>query len=321
MTKRKHILQDDETSVLVQSGRRCCVCFGLFQDEAIQRGQIAHLDQNPANRALDNLAFLCLPHHDEYDSSTRQSKGLTSAEVKHYREQLYTFIERLHQSNQHGFEYGLQVIESSFHIVEEDFFSRLMSTRETLKTERGLKYVYGKITKLLDLGLTPRTDGFFDQHEDARSTSDEILEGVLFKCRVEHEEKKIRYISNIYAYTAFHAEVSPEMANFLLQFAQEMTYRQMCVLAIIGQSESRTPSWGPKDGDPAFEMEYKRLEAMWQRGFNAETRKHHQETGEAVPIVGLSRIGDLCYKAMNLTEIPLDELVKLKKFFPHAFSE
>lgn len=321
MNKRKYIPQDDETSVLVRSGRRCCLCFGLYQDTTTKRGQIAHLDQNPANPTLDNLVFLCFAHHDEYDSRTKQSKGLTSAEVKHYRDQLYSFIASLHQNMQHSFEYGLQVIEGSLHIVEEDFFRRLMSTRETLKTERGLKCVYDKVTKLLGHGLTPRTDGFFDQRVDARSSSDEILEGVLFKCRIEHEEKKIRYISNIYAYTAFNSDVSSEIANFLLQLAQEVTYRQMCILAIIAQSKSKTPSWGPKDGDAAFEMEYKRLDEMWQRGFNAETRKHYQETGEAVPIVSLSRIGELCYKAMDLAEIPQDELLKLKKFFPYAFSE
>src|SRR5262249_33160957 len=40
---------------------------------------------NPSNNDLDNLAFLCLDHHDAYDQKTSQSKGLTVAEVKRYR--------------------------------------------------------------------------------------------------------------------------------------------------------------------------------------------------------------------------------------------
>jgi hypothetical protein len=59
-----------------------------------KKGQIAHLDQNPANFKLDNLAWLCLEHHDEYDSTTSQSKGLTIREVKRYRNDLYTCIEQ-----------------------------------------------------------------------------------------------------------------------------------------------------------------------------------------------------------------------------------
>lgn len=84
-----------ETEALVTSRRRCCVCFGLHGDVGRKpRGQVAHLDGNPSNNSPDNLAFLCLDHHDEYDSRARQSKGLTQAEVKHYRGELYAHIQR-----------------------------------------------------------------------------------------------------------------------------------------------------------------------------------------------------------------------------------
>jgi hypothetical protein len=33
---------------------------------------------------------MCLDHHDEYDGRTSQSKGLTQAEVREYRRELYT---------------------------------------------------------------------------------------------------------------------------------------------------------------------------------------------------------------------------------------
>ena len=78
-----------ETRVLLISRRRCCVCFGLRGDAGIKRGQIAHLDGDPSNNSDDNLAFLCLEHHDEYDGRTSQSKGLTIREIKHYRVELY----------------------------------------------------------------------------------------------------------------------------------------------------------------------------------------------------------------------------------------
>lgn len=52
-------------------------------------GQIAHLDKNSANPAEENLAFMCFVHHDQYDSTTRQSKNLSMREIKTYREELY----------------------------------------------------------------------------------------------------------------------------------------------------------------------------------------------------------------------------------------
>jgi hypothetical protein len=61
---------------------RCCV----------KTGQIAHLDHNHNNNEPDNLAFLCLVHHDQYDSKTSQSKGLRENEIKRYRTELYTNV-------------------------------------------------------------------------------------------------------------------------------------------------------------------------------------------------------------------------------------
>jgi hypothetical protein len=58
-------------------------------DTTVKAGQLAHLDRDPNNNAADNLCFLCLPHHDEYDSRTSQSKGLSGKEVELYRDRLH----------------------------------------------------------------------------------------------------------------------------------------------------------------------------------------------------------------------------------------
>lgn len=89
MTKRKPVPVSNETEVLVKSKRRCCLCFVLNGDDAEKKGQIAHLDRNPANSKLENLAWLCFDHHDQYDGKTSQSKGFTINEIKEYRRRLY----------------------------------------------------------------------------------------------------------------------------------------------------------------------------------------------------------------------------------------
>jgi len=89
MSNRKKTSMKKEAKVLIMSRRRCCICFGLNRDDNIKKGQIAHLDRNNENDDFDNLAFLCLEHHDEYDGKTSQSKGMTTDEVKVYREELY----------------------------------------------------------------------------------------------------------------------------------------------------------------------------------------------------------------------------------------
>lgn len=80
------------TDVLLKSRRRCAMCFGLKRDTEMKSGQIAHLDRKNTNAEEDNLAFLCLDHHDEYDSQTSQRKGFTINEVKAFRSELYEVL-------------------------------------------------------------------------------------------------------------------------------------------------------------------------------------------------------------------------------------
>jgi hypothetical protein len=90
---RKATPKPTELLVLDRSRRRCALCYQLKTDLTEKRGQIAHLDKDPANFAEDNLAWLCLEHHSEYDSRTSQHKNYTIGEVKKARGALYVAIE------------------------------------------------------------------------------------------------------------------------------------------------------------------------------------------------------------------------------------
>lgn len=92
MTTRAAIPPTVIADVLVGSRRRCCLCFALSNDAAEKKGQVAHLDRDSSNSARENLVFLCLDHHDQYDSRTSQAKGLTIDEVKQYRSQLQRYV-------------------------------------------------------------------------------------------------------------------------------------------------------------------------------------------------------------------------------------
>jgi len=93
-TPRKPTPGPIELMVLDKSRRRCALCFHVSGDLTEKLGQIAHLDQNRANFAEDNLAFLCMSHHSLYDSKTSQHKNYTIAEVKKARDRLYEAIEQ-----------------------------------------------------------------------------------------------------------------------------------------------------------------------------------------------------------------------------------
>lgn len=88
MAKRKRIPSKTVDKVLIQSQRRCCLCLMWDADDQRKEGQIAHIDRNNENNAEENLAYLCLDHHNEYDTVPKQTKRLQPAEVREAKRQL-----------------------------------------------------------------------------------------------------------------------------------------------------------------------------------------------------------------------------------------
>lgn len=95
MPERKTPLGNVEKEVLLSSRRRCCICWGLNRDAAVKEGQLAHVNRDPSDNSADNLAFMCLEHHNWYDSKRSQSKAPTADEARHFRAELYDELGRV----------------------------------------------------------------------------------------------------------------------------------------------------------------------------------------------------------------------------------
>jgi hypothetical protein len=118
------------------------MCFALDKDFTQKAGQIAHLDQERTNDSTANLAWLCLLHHDEYDSRTSQSKGYTKTEVERYRDLLHGEVERWRQSLPHDesadlFRYKQQLLERNTGV----FFFAAYASRDPVARKRLLEEV------------------------------------------------------------------------------------------------------------------------------------------------------------------------------------
>jgi hypothetical protein len=63
-------------------------------------------------------------------------------------------------------------------------------------------------------------------------------EALLYAAQREHEERKLPFLANLYAYFAFESQIDQGMANYLVKLASTaLTYRQYCLLEI-----ARTPA-------------------------------------------------------------------------------
>jgi hypothetical protein len=92
--KRVKPTSEVEARLLISSRRRCCLCVFLDGDSREKEVQLAHIDRDASNSKESNLAPLCLRHHDRYDSTTSQSKGLTEAELLEYKRLLFEGIQK-----------------------------------------------------------------------------------------------------------------------------------------------------------------------------------------------------------------------------------
>jgi hypothetical protein len=77
--------KQNELQILVRNKRACCVCHSSNGPIHIH-----HIDGDPAHLALDNLAVLCIPHHDQATAGLRSGtvglgKKLTPEEVRFHK--------------------------------------------------------------------------------------------------------------------------------------------------------------------------------------------------------------------------------------------
>lgn len=64
--------------MLMANRHACCVC------QAFQV-QLHHIDENPANNVAENLAVLCLHHHDQASMQIGLTKKLKATEIRKYK--------------------------------------------------------------------------------------------------------------------------------------------------------------------------------------------------------------------------------------------
>jgi hypothetical protein len=79
-----------QAEVVIKSRRKCPLCVFIDNNSSERPGQIAHINGDHSDSRFENLVWLCLEHHDKFDSKTSQTKNYTQIEVKTYRDKLYS---------------------------------------------------------------------------------------------------------------------------------------------------------------------------------------------------------------------------------------
>lgn len=110
---------------------------------------------------------------------------------------------------------------------------RLLGPREKTRIGAALAIAAAEIQQRISQGQTLRGDQFFEAKPGGgRSDAEEVAENVLLKAQREAEEKKVRYLGFLLANVAFDASISPAMAHQIIKTAEQLTYRQLCLLKL-----------------------------------------------------------------------------------------
>lgn len=123
--------------------------------------------------------------------------------------------------------------------------NRVLGPREVERIGAAIGYALVDINERLAAGEVPRRDGFFEIPTDNvhRSAADEIYEGVLIAAQGEYEERKLALYGRLLASVAFRDGISRAHANYLIRMAKELSYRQICLLALACRSGVGFPTF------------------------------------------------------------------------------
>ena len=199
----------------------------------------------------------------------------------------------------------------------QEMSSRLLGPRE----EQRLGYVYMlasfEIAERIKSGEQVRQDEFFREKPSGRSEGEEVWESILMKSQREPEEKKLPYMAHLLANLAFDPGIGSHMAHQITKTAEQITYRQLCVLKLIMTKERYTlrknDYRNAGEGFPAelYQLFYEYFD-LHNRGYIDSGRGTMLGLTDLNPsAVKLQGLGFVTFQLMRLSAIPETDVLPI----------
>ena len=116
--------------------------------------------------------------------------------------------------------------------IGQEIIERQLGPREKVRVGAAFAIAAADIYQRTENGENIRQDDFFDKKQTGRSHAKEVAENVLLKVQREPEEKKVQYMGYLFSSIAFDSQISVHMAHQLVKAAEQLTYRQLCILKL-----------------------------------------------------------------------------------------
>ena len=195
----------------------------------------------------------------------------------------------------------------------EELLSRMLSKGEKKRLASVAELAAEEIMERRDRGETIREDWFLSDDDATRADGEEVLERVLLTSQREPERRKLPYMAHLFAGLAFEPAINAEYAHQIVRVAEQLTYRQTCLLRLAASKETFNLRDNDYRGHGSFDV------ALLQLLYECEDlyRKSLVNFGGEV-VFGPSDVrpgrmtvqgmGGAIYQLMRLNEIASDDL-------------
>lgn len=205
------------------------------------------------------------------------------------------------------------LVGAAFKKIGTEISEKIMGPREQARIGATYSLALDKIAKKLEKGMKVRNDDFFTAQENDRSKSESILEGTFLKARNEYEEKKIKCYSNFLANLNFDGSISFEKGNALLRILEQLTYRQLSILAYFSKIEElSTEQWMEsfKDNEKLVQYQdfYFELMDIYNKQLLQQPRRGFAMSATSL---GISQLGKTMCDLIGVDEISENDILKI----------
>ncbi len=213
------------------------------------------------------------------------------------------------------------IVTSIFKKIGEEVQNRYLSSREEIRIGAVLTYALDKLKNLQDEGKHLRNDYFFTETKNSRSSGEELLEGTILSAQREYEEKKVKYLGNLYANICTNNEIQKETANQFIKILNTVSFRQLCILQVLNKEGIK--NLGSKNtqrnidnklfqDDLLIEVRDLQTKGLLKLG-NVIVNELDRSSFLIKDDISINQFGTLFCDMLSLNEIPNDELISIKK--------
>lgn len=197
------------------------------------------------------------------------------------------------------------VVTSKLREVFADVAHRQLSDKERQRVRDVVWAAGDTIQRNIAVGRQPRADWYGSDWPDEPLPDDaaEISEGVLIAAQREHEDRKVAILGRILGNLAFSPKVDRAYANALIRIAQQLSYRQFCLLVLFdttnGQTYDLAADLALDDGSGPLMGVLVEVYELYQRSMLEHVPKESQQSGVLELVISATSLSPARLRTLN----------------------